>query len=96
MTKRLECRIFGRVQFVMFRDFVKRKACNLGLFGTVENMGDGSVFVVAEGSGEKLEEFLPQLKKGPIFANVLRIETEWLPATGTFSGFRILLYGRQN
>ena len=79
----------------MFRDFVKRKAGNLGVFGTVENMSDGSVFVVAEGDGTKLEEFLSQLKKGPIFAKVLRIEAEWLGATESFSDFRILFYGRQ-
>jgi len=95
MQNRLECKIFGRVQLVMFRDFAKRKADKLGLLGTVENMDDGAVFVVAEGEKPKLEEFLKYLKKGPIFAKVSRIETEWFPATGTFNDFRILFYSRR-
>lgn len=96
MYKRLEAKVFGRVQFVMFRDFVKRKADALGLPGIVENMSDGSVFVVAEGETTKLEEFLNQLKKGSIFARVSSIEAERLPASGEFKDFRILFYGRQN
>ena len=58
MKKRLECRITGRVQLVMFRDFTQRKASSLGLFGTVENKKDGSVVVVAEGEESKLEQLL--------------------------------------
>ncbi len=96
MIKRLECRIFGRVQFVMFRDFAKRKADELELVGTVENMADGTVFVVAEGDGAKLEELLGHLKKGPLFANVLSIEANWFPPAGVFTDFKILYYGRQN
>lgn len=96
MPKRLECRIFGRVQFVMFRDFAARKARNLGLAGTVENMSDGSVFVVAEGEDRDLEKLFFYLKKGPIFARVERIEPKWLAATGEFSDFKILFYGKQD
>lgn len=96
MNKRLECQIFGKVRMVMFRDFVKRNADKLGLVGTVENMKDNSVFVVAEGGAEKLEELLARLKKGPIFAKVLHVEDKWLPVTGAYRDFKILLYGRQN
>jgi acylphosphatase len=96
MNERLEAKITGRVQLVMFRDFVMRKARALGLSGTVENMKDGSVFVVAEGNREKLEEVLVQLKKGSIFARVLSIEAKWLPASGAFKDFRILFYGGQD
>lgn len=96
MQKRLECKIFGRVHLVMFRDFAMRKAKELGLVGTVENMEDGTVFVVAEGDSAKLDEFLAYLKKGPIFANVLSIEANWLPPAGVLTDFKILYYGRQN
>jgi len=90
MQKRLECQIFGRVQVVMFRDFTKRQARSLGLTGTVENLEDGSVLVVAEGEEEKLRELLVYLKRGPIFARVDRLEENWLEATGEFSDFKIL------
>lgn len=94
MQKRLECKIFGRVQFVMFRDFVARKARNLKLVGRVSNKRDGSLFVVAEGEENSLEKLLTYLKKGPIFARVERIEPTWLSATSEFSDFKISLYDR--
>ncbi|MEK7614663.1 MAG: acylphosphatase [Patescibacteria group bacterium] len=95
MLKCLECKIFGRVQFVMFRDFVKRRADRLKLTGTVENKNDGSVFVIAEGEGKALEELISYLKKGPIFAKVLSIEPKWLESTGAFTDFKIIFYDRE-
>jgi len=90
MKKRLACQIFGRVQMVMFRDFTQRQARSLGLVGTVENLKDGSLFVVAEGEEDKLRLLLAHLKKGPLLAKVERLEEKWLPATGKFSGFKIV------
>ncbi len=95
MRKRLETKIIGRVHLVMFRDFVKRNADKLKLTGTVENKKDGSVFVVAEGEKEALDEFLFYLKKGPIFAKVLSIEPKWLEPTETFTDFKIIFYDRE-
>ena len=78
----------------MYRDFAKRRADKLGIAGTVENLSDGTVAVVAEGDEEKLKEYLGDLKKGPILAKVISIEAEWLTPGGTFKDFRILYYGR--
>ncbi|HRY52743.1 MAG TPA: acylphosphatase [Candidatus Portnoybacteria bacterium] len=90
MKKRLECFIFGRVQLVMFRDFTQRKAKSLGLVGTVKNLPDGSVFVVAEGEEEKLARLLEKLKKGSLLSRVDKLEEKWLPATGEFINFKIV------
>ncbi|MBI5816953.1 MAG: acylphosphatase [Candidatus Yonathbacteria bacterium] len=94
MQKRLECKITGLVQGVMFRDFVKRSAQKLDLTGTVENCPDGSVFVVAEGEEDKLKKFIPILRKGPLIsrmvAHIENIEERWGEATGTFPDFQIL------
>lgn len=90
MPKRLECLIFGRVQLVMFRDFAQRKARSLKLAGTVKNLADGSVFAVAEGEEDELNQWLEHLEKGPLAAEVERVETEWLEATGEFKDFKIL------
>ena len=90
MKKRLECLIFGRVQLVMFRDFTKRKARSLGLTGTVENLKDGSVLAVAEGEEDKLNQWLEYIKKGPLLAEVERVETKWPEVTGEFRDFKIL------
>jgi len=89
MQKRLECNITGRVQMVMFRDFTRRKAIGLGITGTVQNLNDGSVQVVAEGEEEKLHELLTLLHKGPTFARVDGLKEDWMEPTREFSDFSI-------
>lgn len=91
MKKRLECLIFGRVQLVMFRDFTKRKARSLELTGIVENLKDGSVFVVAEGEEKFLRQLLKYLKDGPVLAKVERLEEKWLPIKNEYPNFKIIL-----
>ncbi|MDP3957837.1 MAG: acylphosphatase [bacterium] len=93
--KRLECEISGRVQLVMYRDFAQRKAQSLGLVGTVENLENGNVYVVAEGEEESLRRFLEDLKKGPLFARVTNVEEKWLEPTREFKNFSVIYYGRR-
>lgn len=88
--KRLEARIVGRVQMVMFRDFVRRKANKLGLAGMVKNEQDGSVFVVAEGREDALKMLAAYLRTGPMLARVDSADVRWLDAQGNFDGFRIV------
>ncbi|HAT68783.1 MAG: hypothetical protein A2481_00855 [Candidatus Yonathbacteria bacterium RIFOXYC2_FULL_47_9] len=90
MQKRLECQIFGRVQLVMFRDFVQRKARARGLVGTVQNNPDGSVLVVAQGEEVKLQELLGLVQRGPILAHVERVDETWREPLGEFRSFDIL------
>lgn len=101
MQKRLECQVFGRVQMVMFRDFVKRTARARGVAGSVMNNPDGSVSIVAEGEEAKLRELLALARRGSMFARVDRVEEKWLalPAAtstaqavplGEFKSFDIL------
>jgi acylphosphatase len=94
MQKRLECKITGLVQGVMFRDFVKRNAQKLGLTGTVENLPDGRVYVVAEGKEEQLKKLIPIIWKKPfvsrMVASIENIEEQWSEATGIFPDFQIL------
>lgn len=90
MQKRLECKIFGRVQMVMFRDFVQRIAKKMNIVGTVQNSSDGSVFVRAEGADGDLNEFLTRIKRGPLFARVDEVEVAWSAPLGGFKSFDIL------
>ncbi len=90
MTRRIECRVRGRVQLVMFRDFTARNARALGLIGTVQNMDDGSVAVVAEGEENALTALIQKLKRGPILARVDDVDVVWKDARGELSDFRIL------
>ncbi|MFC1721071.1 acylphosphatase [Patescibacteria group bacterium] len=93
--KRLECKITGRVQLVMFRDFTNRSAQKLGLTGIVKNMPDGSVYVLAEGEEEKLRELIEKLQSGPTFARVDEVKERWSQATGGFKNFSIDFYGNK-
>lgn len=90
MQKRLECTVFGRVQMVMFRDFVKRAARARGIVGTVKNNPDGSVSVVAEGEDSVLRELLALTHQGSIFARVDRVEEKWSVPLGEYKSFDIL------
>lgn len=90
MQKRLQCKVFGRVQMVMFRDFVTRNARALQLVGTVQNNTDGTVLIVAEGEDEKLKELLSVVRRGPILARVDRVEELWSTPLGGYKNFDIL------
>lgn len=90
MQKRLESQISGRVQMVMFRDFVTRKARGLGLVGTVRNNPDGTVSVVAEGEEAKLNDLLVHLHKGPVLSRVDAVTEKWSESLGGYKNFDIL------
>ncbi len=81
--------IHGRVQGVFFRASAREQAVSLGLVGWVRNRRDGTVEVVAEGDGEKLEKLLEWCHKGPPAAKVTKVDQEWGEATGEFSSFSL-------
>ncbi len=89
MAERIRAVVQGDVQGVGFRDFVERRARELGLQGSVRNRRDGTVEVVAEGSREALDRLCQRLREGPRMASVDRVEITEEPATGEFSGFRV-------
>lgn len=86
----IKAKITGKVQMVMFRDFVKRKANSLGLRGTVQNIEDGSVDVVAQGDKKSLEKLIEYLHKGSFLAHVIRVDVEWQEPTEGFDSFTIV------
>jgi len=90
MMEEIECKITGRVQMVLFRDFVQRKASGFDIAGTVENQEDGSVKVVAQGKKEDLDKLIECLHKGPFLARVARVETMWREPKEELKGFKIL------
>jgi len=90
MTTEIHCIVSGRVQMVMFRDFVQRKARGLRLTGAVRNLPDGAVDVVAQGSKESLEALVAKLHKGPLLARVDDVSVEWREPSKSFDGFQII------
>jgi acylphosphatase len=83
--------ISGRVQGVFFRKFTKQKASELDIFGTVRNLDDGGVEVIAKAEFDKLDAFIQWCHKGPITARVDQVTiTELDSKTGDFNSFEIL------
>ncbi len=81
--------VAGHVQGVGYRNFVERKAGQLGLTGYVMNLKDGRVRIRVEGGRSLIDELARELEKGPPLARVGTIEVTWRPATGRFPSFGI-------
>ena len=80
----------GRVQMVMYRDFAQRKARGLHIVGTVTNLPDKTVEVVAQGEEKDLEKYIAKLKRGSILSRVDGVEVEWREPSQSFEGFKIV------
>lgn len=86
--QRMVALVSGMVQGVGFRAFVRAKALEMNLRGYAENLDDGRVEVVAEGSQEDLQHLLSFLKRGPRHAQVNQVDVLWSAATG-LEGFHV-------
>lgn len=69
-------KVCGKVQGVGYRKFAKAKADELTLYGSTQNLPDGSVEIFACGSSEGLEQFLQALRVGPSRAQVQEVHSE--------------------
>ncbi len=81
--------LYGRVQAVGFRHFVRESADKLGLKGFVSNQENGSVFVLAQGSKEKLNELVLSLQKGYFPSSVLGMSYLFSECKEKFKDFKI-------
>jgi acylphosphatase len=64
----------GEVQGVGFRAWTAHKAAGVGVRGTVRNLADGGVEVVAEGTAEQLAALRSWLERGPRHSTVRGVE----------------------
>jgi len=87
----LKIEVFGRVQGVRFRHFVKESADRFGIKGYVLNKEDGRVLVVGQGERENLELFLNSMQRGPLFARVEGISYFWKDVEKEYGNFIIAL-----
>ena len=88
-TRTVTIKIEGRVQGVYYRAWTDRTALELGLDGTVRNMGDGSVEAVFSGPAEVVEDMLRRCKDGPKDARVTKVTI--MAEGGTVApGFKVL------
>ncbi len=82
--------VSGRVQMVMFRDFVTRKAKRVGVRGFVQNLSNGTVEVVAQGEKEALERLIAYLHKGSLLSSVQNVVIEWREPHKIFDAFTLV------
>lgn len=82
-------RIHGKVQGVGYRFFATRVARRLGLKGYIQNNRDGSVEAAVEGEKDAIDEWLEELKEGPRYAEVTKIDQESKEYTGRLPDFDV-------
>ena len=88
--RRVKAIVSGRVQGVFFRVSTLEKAQQLGVVGTVRNLPDDTVEIVAEGPGEVIEELLRWAHHGPTSAQVESLSIRDEDAVGDFKTFQVL------
>jgi acylphosphatase len=80
----------GRVQGVGFRYTVRASAMGFDVTGTVRNLADGRVELIAEGARAELEEFRRAIQDSDVGRFVRQEEVSWSAATAEFRGFEIV------
>ncbi|MGV8142637.1 MAG: polyprenyl diphosphate synthase [Candidatus Pacearchaeota archaeon] len=83
--------IFGRVQGIRFRHFVKDKADELKLSGYVSNKPDGSVLVIAQGERKILNDFLAIIQKGSLLSKIESLAYNWRKSSKHYDSFEIFV-----
>ena len=79
----------GHVQGVGFRYTVKAVAAGFELTGTVRNLPDGRVELVAEGEVAELKAFQQAIRDEGLAHFIRDEQVEWCEAQGGWRGFEI-------
>lgn len=90
MRQRMIIYYSGRVQGVGFRYSVKTTATGFDVTGTVRNLPDGRVELIAEGARGELEAFRQAVRDSGMEALIRDEQVCWEPAGSGFRGFQIL------
>jgi acylphosphatase len=85
-------RIFysGSVQGVGFRYTARSTATGFEVAGTVRNLPDGRVELIAEGARGELEAFRVAVRESGLDHFIRNEDIAWSEATGEFRGFEIV------
>lgn len=90
MMRKVKILVTGRVQGVYFRAFTLKQAKKLSITGSVRNLPDGRVEIVAEADAVTLEKFIKWCHKGPVTARVDHVEIIELEPDNGFTSFAII------
>ena len=88
--ERLHIFYSGKVQGVGFRYSTKVLATGFEVTGTVGNLPDGRVELVAEGAREELEAFRQAIAESELGSFIHNEQANWGAAKNEFRGFEIV------
>jgi acylphosphatase len=88
--QRMEIFYSGHVQGVGFRYSAKMLAQGYEVTGTVRNLADGRVELVAEGRREELEAFRKGVQDSELGSFIRDEQIHWREAKNEFRGFEIV------
>ena len=80
----------GHVQGVGFRYTAKAVAAGFEVNGTIRNLADGRVELIAEGSREELEAFRTAIYNAGLSSFIRDENVNWSEAQNEFRGFEIV------
>jgi acylphosphatase len=80
----------GHVQGVGFRYTVKTLTAGFEVTGTVRNVDDGRVELLAEGTRHELESFLQAIRESEVGRFIKQETPVWSEAKNDFRGFEII------
>ena len=88
--KRLQVIYSGRVQGVGFRYTVRTVAAGFEVTGTVRNLTDGRVELLAEGAKPELDALRQAVRESGLEHFIQNEEVTWAEAQNGFRGFEIV------
>jgi acylphosphatase len=89
MLQTISITVTGKVQGVFYRQSTRENAVAAGITGTVSNLPDGSVHIMATGTKDQLDKLLQWCRQGPAKATVTGVEAKDEPLQ-EFRDFRIV------
>lgn len=87
---RLHILYSGRVQGVGFRYTVRTVAMGFEVAGTVRNLPDGRVELIAEGTKDELEAFRQEIRASGLGHFITNEQAAWTEPADEFRGFEIV------
>ncbi len=79
----------GRVQGVFFRANAKKRADEIGVYGWIRNLQNGTVEGVFEGERANIEALIEWCRKHQPYAEVDEVEIEWKECMNEFDTFKV-------
>ena len=91
MRRCVSIKVTGKVQKVFYRVFTQKQATKLEVEGTIQNLDDGAVLILACAVSDKLDDFIDVLYEGSDESKVENVIVEPLVKEHDFRGvFRVI------